>query len=307
MIPTVGDSQRYRVEVDPTNMNNPHSLALMLVGHDQRVLEVGCSTGHVTEHLVAAGNHVVGVDLDPDAIEFARPLLDAAFVLNLDDQRVSEHVTGPFDVIVLGDVLEHVREPAVVLADVTKLLAATGRFVISLPNVAHIDVRLMLLAGDWEYQHDGLLDATHLRWFTRASIRRLLDECGLVATRAHRVVVPPRGSNLPINQAVMTPAVMELLERDPDAESYQFVFEAQRKASGLTDALAADPVDFTPANGEAGTPADPLAPDHASPVEELPLHGTPDERTSAARTVAASARQRLQTARSRWMPRRTAR
>lgn len=239
------DPHHYDVDVDPTDMNNPHSLALMLVGSDQRVLEVGCSAGHVTRRLVERGNTVTGVELDPQALDLAREFLAEGHAIDLDQTRVSSVVEGPFDVVVLGDVLEHVRRPAEVLADLVALLGDDGRFVISLPNVAHQDVRLMLLGGQWDYQWDGLLDETHLRWFTRASIRRLLDECGLVATRLHRVVVPVQGSNVPVNPDVMTAAIMSLITHDPDSESYQFVFEARRKAEGLDDALAAPPVDFT--------------------------------------------------------------
>ena len=258
----MSDPHHYDVEVDPANSNNPHSLALMLVGRDQRVLEIGCSAGHVTRRLVEQGNTVTGVELDPAALELALPYLHHGHALNLDQTRVSTVVDGPFDVIVLGDVLEHVRTPAEVLADLTTLLAPDGRLVISLPNVAHQDVRLMLLGGQWDYQHDGLLDDTHLRWFTRASIRRLLDECGLIATEVHRVVVPARGSNVPVNEGVMTPEVMALIDHDPDSETYQFVFEARRTDDGLVDALAAPAVDFTaipstPATEPSPAPAPP--------------------------------------------------
>lgn len=239
------DVHHYDVAVDPSDMNNPHSLALMLVGENQQVLEIGCSAGHVTRHLVERGNVVTGVELDADALELAKPHLAAGYALDLDNAKVSAEVDGPFDVIVLGDVLEHVRRPPEVLADLVTLLADDGRFVISLPNVAHQDVRLMLLGGEWDYQWDGLLDDTHLRWFTRASIRRLLEQCDLIATQVHRVVVPVLGSNVPVNEDVMTPAVMAIINHDPDSGSYQFVFEARRRAEGMEDALAIEAVDFS--------------------------------------------------------------
>ena len=109
-------SDQYTVEVDPSAENNPHSHALRIVGSGHRVLEVGCSTGYVTEHLVAAGNTVVGVELDPEAATLAERFAERVHVADLDLVRVSSIEHERFDVIVLGDVLEHLRDPDTTLA-----------------------------------------------------------------------------------------------------------------------------------------------------------------------------------------------
>jgi 2-polyprenyl-3-methyl-5-hydroxy-6-metoxy-1,4-benzoquinol methylase len=229
-------SEQYRVSVDPAADNNPHSYAIRFVGSGHRVLEVGCSVGHVTEHLVAAGNTVVGVEIDPDAAEHARRFAERVHVLDLDVTPLSKVESDRFDVILLGDVLEHLRNPSGVLRDLTSLLEPDGRLVVSVPHVGHIDVRLMLLQGRWAYQDDGLLDRTHLRWFTRQSLREMLAEAGFVATAVERVRFGPWSSGLPIDPAGVTPELVAYIEADPEAHTFQFVVEAQRTGDDvLTD------------------------------------------------------------------------
>ena len=230
-------SEIYREQVDPDAANNPHSFAIRMVGSGQRVLEVGCSVGHVSEHLVAAGNTVVGVEIDPDAAEASRRWTTATHVLDLDVARVSDVESGPFDVIVLGDVLEHLRDPAVTLRDLVTLLDGDGRLVISLPHVGFIDVRLMLLEGRWQYQDLGLLDHTHLRWFTRESIRELLDDVGFRACRVDRVRMGRGASLLPVSPHLHDDEIVEFVESDPESSTYQFVVEARAASAVAHDAL----------------------------------------------------------------------
>ena len=237
-------SEHYRTTVDPDAPNNPHSFAIAMVGSGNRVLELGCSVGHVTEHLVARGNEVVGVEIDAAAADEARRHAARVHVLDLDLLPVSSIEPGPFDVVLLGDVIEHMRDPAPVLRDLAGVLAPDGRFVISVPHVGHIDVRLMLLQGRWDYQQDGLLDRTHLRWFTRESLRALLAEVGFVATRVERVVFGLGASQLPIDVDAVGPDVVRFVESDPEAYTYQFVVEAHRAGHGERDALAGEPVEW---------------------------------------------------------------
>jgi 2-polyprenyl-3-methyl-5-hydroxy-6-metoxy-1,4-benzoquinol methylase len=239
-----GARQDYTVSVDPDATNNPHSAAIRFVGSGNRVLEVGCSAGHVTRHLVAGGNTVVGVELDPDAAKRAEEFAERVHVADIDRTPLSRLEPGPFDVIVLGDVLEHLRDPAAALTDAAALLSDDGRFVISVPNVAHIDVRMMLMQGGWAYQDDGLLDRTHLRWFTQDSLRELLAGAGFVATAVERVRTPFGSSNLEFDRAAVPRALIDYAMADPDANTLQYVVEARRHG---TDALAAERVTTWPA------------------------------------------------------------
>jgi len=232
----------YRVQVDPNATNNPHSYALQMTGSGNRVLEVGCSVGHVTEHLVAAGNTVVGVEIDPVAAAEAERFAERVHVLDLDFDALSTVEHGVFDVIILGDVLEHLRDPATALDDLVTRLAPNGRVIASIPNVAHIDVRLMLLEGRWDYKTSGLMDPTHLRWFTKSSLRSLLDDAGLVATRLERVRVGPYGTNIDLDENRSRTDAIAFIEADPEAHTLQFVVEAVRSDTRPTavDVLIGD-------------------------------------------------------------------
>jgi 2-polyprenyl-3-methyl-5-hydroxy-6-metoxy-1,4-benzoquinol methylase len=252
-------SEVYREAVDPEATNNPHSYALQMTGHDHRVLEVGCSVGHVTEHLVAAGNTVVGVEIDPEAAAAAERFAERVHVLDLDVTPVSQVEHDRFDVIILGDVLEHLRDPGAALADLLTLLAPGGRVIISVPNVAHIDVRLMLLEGRWEYQGTGLLDATHLRWFTKTSLRAMLRDAGLVATRLERVRIGRYGSDIVLPTDRPWIDAIGFIEADPEAYTFQFVVEAVRTGvdgvGGVDDAGGVDVVDALAGDAEVEWPS----------------------------------------------------
>jgi SAM-dependent methyltransferase len=224
----------YHVPVDPAAENNPHSIALRMVGSGRHVLEIGCWSGHVTEHLVAAGNTVVGVEIDDDAAE-RNTHVERMHVVDLDAVELSTIEHDRFDAIVLGDVLEHLRDPATVLADLVGLLADDGVLVISVPHVGHVDLRLHLLSGRWEYQTDGLLDSTHLRWFTRAGLRELLAGVGFVATELAPVRFERGVTGLPVDEPIPHDA-LRYVDDDPDSRIFQFVVTARR--GDHPDALA---------------------------------------------------------------------
>ena len=252
----------YAVTVDPTATNNPHAAQLRLVGAGRRVLEVGCWSGSVTEHLVAAGNTVVGVELDAGAAEHARQFAERVHVADVDVTSLSQLDPGPFDVVLFGDVLEHLRDPLAVLRDAATVLAPGGRFVISVPHVAHVDVRMMLLQGNWEYQDDGLLDRTHLRWFTRDGLRSLLADAGFVATAMERVRTPFGSSNLPFDRDAVPHALLAYAAADDEVYTLQFVVEARRRDE-------TDLPDVLDGGRPAAWPALDAGPDLATRIAEL--------------------------------------
>lgn len=245
-------AERYREEVDPTRPNSAHAAAIRMAGRGHRVLEVGCSVGHVTEHLAAAGNVVTGIEIDPVAADEARQHASEVHVADLDRTPLGDLVEGPFDVIMFGDVLEHLREPDRVLADACRFLADDGRFVISIPNVAHADVRLMLLEGRWQYREHGLLDDTHLRFFTREGLHDLLNRCDLVATAIERVTCPIFESNLPVTPELHGSAIRSFVLTDPEALTFQFIVSATRRAhiGDAVDVLDRRPPAYPAANHE---------------------------------------------------------
>ncbi len=221
------DASIYDVPVDPAAVNNPHSIALRFIGSAKRVLEVGCATGHVTKALVAQRNEVVGVEIDPAAADKAAQIAERVVVADLDRDDLAQAV-GPdsFDVVLFGDVLEHLRDPLAVLRAARTVLRPNGFVVVSVPNVAHIDLRLMLLSGRWDQRPEGLLDRTHVRFFTRAGLRTLLHDAGMAVTDVERVVVPAFCTELEVSREAHDPALVDQLLGDEDSETYQFVVRA---------------------------------------------------------------------------------
>jgi 2-polyprenyl-3-methyl-5-hydroxy-6-metoxy-1,4-benzoquinol methylase len=171
--------------------HSSHDYCLQLCGHDNDVLDVGCGEGFFAAQLSRNGNRVVGIDA------LARPQHADAFTQYVQaDLDRGMHDALPalrgqrFDVILLQDVLEHLRNPSAVLEACRNLVKPNGRVVVSVPNVANVTVRASLLAGRFEYTPRGILDRTHVRFFTRKSARRLLDENGYDVLDEKATVMP---------------------------------------------------------------------------------------------------------------------
>ncbi len=155
-----------------------------------RVLDIGCGAGALGAALKQRQEcEVWGIESDPGAAEAAQAHLDR--VLPFDVERMVERIgvlptddgaRADFDCIIMGDVLEHLREPAQVLAWARMLLAEDGVLLVSIPNARHWTVVAGLIEGGWTYEAAGLLDRTHLRFFTRREARCLLDAQGFAVS-----------------------------------------------------------------------------------------------------------------------------
>jgi 2-polyprenyl-3-methyl-5-hydroxy-6-metoxy-1,4-benzoquinol methylase len=155
-----------------------HMRTLAYLRSGERVLEVGCSSGALTERIAAMGCRVTGIEVRPDAAERARRFAEDILVGDLTTMALALRPSS-FDAILLIDVLEHVADPLKALRRLFPLLREGGRIVVAIPNVAHWSVRLRLLAGRFEYEDSGILDRTHLRFYTRGTARAMLEQAGL--------------------------------------------------------------------------------------------------------------------------------
>jgi glycosyltransferase involved in cell wall biosynthesis len=152
-----------------------------------RVLDLGCATGRLGQALRLEGHHVVGVDAEKP--EGVAERLDEFHQADL-DQGIPSEIVGPFDVIVAADVLEHLRRPEEILDDARRLLAPRGVVVVSVPNFGHWYPRARVMAGRFDYDRRGILDETHLRFFTRHSFERLVASCGYRIRRRDATGLP---------------------------------------------------------------------------------------------------------------------
>ncbi len=168
-----------------------HYYVTRFVQPGQSVLDVGCGHGYIAERLARQDCAVTGIDaLDaPQCRAAMRDYHRCDLVAGLAPALPALEQTR-FDRILLLDVLEHLPDPALILHQVRQLLSNDGRILVSLPNVANITVRLNLLLGKWDYADRGIMDRTHLRFFTRRTARRLLEESGYEILEAKTTVMP---------------------------------------------------------------------------------------------------------------------
>jgi glycosyltransferase involved in cell wall biosynthesis len=208
-----------------------HDYARRLVGHNRDVLDIGCGEGFFAVELKKAGNRVVGVDALPAASE--SHALEDYFSADLNDARgVFRQLSGRrFDRVLLLDVLEHLVRPDRLLSEAKAALGADGCLVVSLPNVAHFAVRLALLFGRFNYVERGILDRTHLRFFTRQTAQRLLEDAGYEILETRITITPAElvlglPQDHPLIRAInaMQRVLIRLL---PGLFGYQFVFLAR--------------------------------------------------------------------------------
>lgn len=150
-------------------------IAKRIEGSKPRILDVGCGPGNVGALLKNREFDYVGVD-------FERPAELHESFTEFHERNIEEDFNfdyGPeFDYIIFGDILEHLREPEKLLIKAREYLKPDGRIIVSIPNITHWSVRLMILTGNFFYMERGILDRTHLRFYTRRTFKKLLRETG---------------------------------------------------------------------------------------------------------------------------------
>jgi SAM-dependent methyltransferase len=168
-------------------------VAALIAPAGKRILDLGCAAGMMGAHLLARGAvEVVGVELHAGAARAARTALTAVYRLDLSALPALPYRDGHFDYIVCADVLEHLVDPEAVLRHFRRYLAPEGQVVVSLPNLRHESVVLPLLVdGLFEYRDAGILDRTHLRFFTLSGLGRLLSAAGLALAAPLRALSEP--------------------------------------------------------------------------------------------------------------------
>ncbi len=198
-------------------------------GAGLRLLDVGFGAGELARRVRERCTFLAGIELDPEAARASAGLFDRCAQGHLLESLESLD-ESPFDVVVAGDVLEHLEEPGRALRLLHRFVKPAGVLLVSLPNVANVTVRLGLLAGRFDYASRGILDETHLRFFTRRTGRALLESAGYRVVRVAATAMPvelalPALGRPPIARLVRGGALLSA-RLWPTLFGYQFVFEA---------------------------------------------------------------------------------
>lgn len=181
---------------------DPYSAHRLVLGYcigGRTVLDVGCSAGSLGRALITQGATVDGIEYDEAAAREARGTYRQVLVGDIERMTLPLDAAA-YDRMVCADILEHLRDPCAVLVRLRPLLAPNGLLVVSTPNIANWSIRLLHLAGRWEYQERGIMDRTHLRFFTRRSLEALLRRAGYRVVECDVTVPLPALRREPFNR-----------------------------------------------------------------------------------------------------------
>jgi SAM-dependent methyltransferase len=222
-------AEKYHRQIDPEGKSSVAQL-LRWIRPGSKVLEMGPATGIMTTFLTQdKGCQVTCVEVDPKAAEQARHLCSKMIVGDLNRMEWAREIEGQeFDYIIFADVLEHLLNPAESLQGTLKHLTSSGEVLISVPNIAYVGVIAELLEGRFDYRRDGLLDETHVHFFTWKSLVQLLGQTGLVSLEWGRTALAPEFSEFRLQTNHLGAATRGVLASVPDGDTYQFLVRCAR-------------------------------------------------------------------------------
>lgn len=212
----------------PEEHNHSHHQIVRRIPQYAQVLELGCACGEMSAMMKRYRQaQVFGVEKDPHSAWQAQRHCKYVFTEDLDDPHSLDALQfEKFDVITLVDVLEHLQHPEALLKRLKPLLLDESTVLLSVPNVAHASVRLELLTGDFRYEEAGILDSTHLKFFTLNSLKTLLQQSGFVINEIdytwHDMPDSVIARYLRQVGVEATPRVLDYFHQ-PEAVAYQFI------------------------------------------------------------------------------------
>lgn len=212
------------------NPDSGESLALVAkhIPHGSRVLDIGCGAGDLGQYLRNEKRcYVIGMDYSTDSLAVAKEKLDATLQIDLNTQQPHNIVNELFDVIVMADILEHIHTPEAVLQSAEKCLKPEGKVLISIPNAGYVGALLSLYDDSWQYREEGILDRTHIRFYTYKSTLELLADNGFDGTICDRVIRDLWDSEFTQRMDNQTDGVRDWLLAKPEGATYQFIIEAR--------------------------------------------------------------------------------
>lgn len=240
-----------------------------LVPDRAEVLDIGCSNGTFGEQLIKQKACVVdGIEVDDGDIAEAKKKLRNVYKIDIERDEID--IDHSYDVIFMGDVIEHLADPAHALKRIKKLLNDDGVLIFSMPNITHMSVRLMLLAGNIEYGRTGLLDETHLHFYNREEIYRVLNAAGYKVKTFEYTVndVPFDLAKRELAELGLTPGKkFKDLLRTTNAAAYQFIGVAEKSKKAVRQSLPASSPDNI-----VGNYIDELKADYEKVIKDLKLN-----------------------------------
>ncbi len=221
------NNYKYDTVVD-LNGNTCHTKIIKMVGFEKEVLDIGCATGYIARALKENFHcRVTGIDIDQYAARKAAKFCERIVIGDIENMDFQKELKGKkFDVVIFGDVLEHLRDPWHVLEMVRLIIKDKGYVVASIPNIRYFSIIAELLEGNFEYRQLGLLDKTHLRFFTKKSIMQLFNETGYEIRSWNRQIVMPKDSEHKVDLDKFPRSLISYFGNEEEIFTYQYIIKA---------------------------------------------------------------------------------
>jgi len=201
-----------KYDVFNTNEYEAHQLELGLIDDNARVLDIGCATGLLARELLKKNCETWGIDKDGDAIRLATKHCHKTYTCDLESCDKLPVPKKYFDYVTFFDVIEHLRNPENILSVIKPYVKKGGRVIVSTPNIAHASIRWMLANGTFEYSSTGIMDDTHVHFYTRDSLSRLLEKQGFKVQKI-----------IPTNGMCKVPLICKITDKLPVSWQYRLV------------------------------------------------------------------------------------
>ncbi len=222
----------YDIKVEEIGENSPYWYVKNNISDHQKVLDIGCATGYLGAYLKQFYDlELVGVDYDDYYIKKAGERNVYSDLIKLDlnnfDEELNDYVSY-FDRIIICDVLEHLNNPMDVLKNLSRFLKDDGKFLIDVPNISHASIKYNLLLNKFEYTPFGLLDETHIRFFTLDSLVKDLTKNNFLITDMEFIFLGAgQYHDQFVDYSKYSQEIIDVIENDLQSAVYQFftVFE----------------------------------------------------------------------------------
>lgn len=185
---------REKFDTENEDKNTTLYITSEMIENNSHILEVGCSTGYFSMHLMEDKNcKLFALDICEQSVRIAKEKGINAILADVENSEFETAIrnyvkeNGKFDYIIANDVIEHLKSPEGFLQKIKEFLKEDGNVIISVPNIAYILIRLQLLFGNFNYTQTGILDNTHLKFFTIKSLKNLIKDTGYEITELKNV------------------------------------------------------------------------------------------------------------------------
>jgi len=193
----------YNLTFSPKIFTSPNTSLSKIISFippkSKKILDIGCSSGYLGQYIKQKFNcSVDGIDNNKDDLKIANKYLDKVYCLDIEHDNLSV-IKSKYDILIFADILEHTINPQSILQKFKSKLTKNGIIIISVPNIIHQSIILNLLNRHWQYTDTGILDKTHLRFFDKTSITKLIKESGFKIQKIDFTIHPyPKINNIPL-------------------------------------------------------------------------------------------------------------